>query len=424
MQILILTSGSRGDVQPYVALGQGLKASGHDVTVCTSSNFEGFITDHGLDYAYMNDALIRFIQTGPGHEAIEASGSLFGWIKKAIELSKTFKPVLRRMLDEQWEAVKRVQPDAIVFHPKAFGGYHIMEKRRIPGFFSLPIPMCSPTTSFPQILFPDLRLGGWYNLLTYKLFILMGAGYRSVGNTWRKDVLGLPPASMFQSQVVKPNGDPMVVLYCYSPQVFPPPPDWPDTTVATGYWFLDTPRTWTPPEYLERFLTSGPPPVYVGFGSISGKDARKTAGIVVEALHKAGQRGILSTGWGGLDTSDVPEDIIKIASVPHDYLFDHVAAVVHHGGAGTTAAGLRAGKPTVICPFFGDQPFWGRCVSNLGAGPRPIPQKRLTAENLANAVKIAATDPEMKKRAADLGTRIRAENGVAKAVDIINLHLS
>jgi sterol 3beta-glucosyltransferase len=186
-----------------------------------------------------------------------------------------------------------------------------------------------------------------------------------------------------------------------------------------GYWFLDQPNDWQPSVELQAFLDAGDPPVYVGFGSMAGRKPQRLAQIVIEALQAANVRGVIATGWGGLDANDLPETIFKIDQAPHDWLFPRMAAVAHHGGAGTTAAGLRAGRPTVICSFIADQPFWGARVYALGVGPKHIPQKQLTVEKLAAAIREATTNPAMRQRAADLGEQIRAEDGVADTVALI-----
>ena len=181
---------------------------------------------------------------------------------------------------------------------------------------------------------------------------------------------------------------------------------------------------WQPPAELLDFLHVGPPPVYVGFGSIAGRDPAGTAETVVRALAQAGQRGVLATGWGGLELAGLPDTIFKLESASHDRLFPHMAAVVHHGGAGTTAAGLRAGKPTVVCPFFGDQPFWGARVAALGVGPKPIPQRLLTADTLAPAIRRAVTDVRTQSRAHELGVKLRTEVGAVRAVEVLELYLT
>ncbi|MFZ6028546.1 MAG: glycosyltransferase [Chloroflexota bacterium] len=254
---------------------------------------------------------------------------------------------------------------------------------------------------------------GPFNRLSHQFFAMLGPVlYRRPINDWRRNVLGLPPAK----RETHLNGRPVTTLYAYSPSVIPRPADWDDTVVVTGYWFLDAPVGWQPDPALVQFIQNGPPPVYVGFGSMfMGGGVHKTA-MVTTALKLAGQRGVLATGWGGLTKGTNADDIFVVDSVPHDWLFPQMTAIVHHGGAGTTAAALRAGKPGVICPFVGDQFFWGRRVAALGAGPAPIPQRKLTAERLAEAIQKAVTDPLIQSRSAALGEKIRAEDGVGQAV--------
>jgi len=418
MRISIITAGSQGDVQPFVALGQALKRSGHQVSVCTHASFGGFVTQYGLEYRFMNDDMVRFLLSDQGHEVIESADGASGWLKTAVKVNKQFKPIMRRMLEEEWEASQ--DADLIIYHPKAAGGYDIAEKRGIPLIISLPLPLLTPTRAFPCILFSRVKLGGWFNRVSYSFLRYASAMYMGLINRWRREVLKLPSRRITSGTQIRSNGEPVPVLYSYSPHVLPRPSDWPETAVATGYWFLDRENDpWKPSQELEAFLDAGSPPVYVGFGSIAGKDPEKTASTIVEALQISGQRGILASGWGGLAASRLPDTIFKIDQVPHEWLLPQVASVVHHGGAGTTAAGLRAGKPTLVCPFFGDQPFWGARMVALGVGPEPIPQKRLTAERLAAAIRIMATDNDMQRRAAQLGQKIRAEDGVGNAVRFI-----
>ncbi|HUF26315.1 MAG TPA: glycosyltransferase, partial [Gemmatimonadaceae bacterium] len=181
----------------------------------------------------------------------------------------------------------------------------------------------------------------------------------------------------------------------------------------------DRPADWKPPAALKRFLASGEPPVYVGFGSMAGRDPQRVTGIVIDALQSVGLRGVLATGWGGLTSDGLPDTMFPLGDVPHDWLFPRMTAVVHHGGAGTTAAGLRAGRPTVICPFFGDQPFWGWRVHELGVGSEPIPQKKLTAGRLAAALRQVTALPVIRRNADALGDKIRSEDGVANAIAVV-----
>jgi sterol 3beta-glucosyltransferase len=209
------------------------------------------------------------------------------------------------------------------------------------------------------------------------------------------------------------------MLSAYSPSIIPHPTDWPATVAVTGYYFLDAQTDWQPSPALQAFLAAGAPPVYIGFGSMAGRNPEQLATLVLEALAQSGQRGLLLTGWGGLRPETVPDSVFVVNSAPHGWLFPRMAAVVHHGGAGTTAEGLRAGVPTVIVPFVFDQPFWGARVNALGLGPAPIPQKKLTADRLAHAIRVAVTDSGMRQRAKACGAAIRAENGIGNAVHFI-----
>jgi UDP:flavonoid glycosyltransferase YjiC (YdhE family) len=246
----------------------------------------------------------------------------------------------------------------------------------------------------------------------------MWQGFRSADRLARQKVLGLPAAPFWGPY----NADRVhhyPILYGYSPSVIPPPPDWDKNIHVTGYWFLDPAADWTPPSALMEFLQAGSSPVYVGFGSMSSRKPEETADLVLQALARTRQRAILLSGWGGLRKADLPSSVLMVDSIPFSWLFPRVAAVVHHGGAGTTAAGLRAGVPSVVIPFFGDQPFWGQRIAELGVGPAPIPRQKLTVERLAQAIQKAVTDQTMRQCAAHLGAKIQAEDGIARAVAIV-----
>jgi sterol 3beta-glucosyltransferase len=204
--------------------------------------------------------------------------------------------------------------------------------------------------------------------------------------------------------------------------VLPKPPDWETVHHVTGYWSLDPQPDWEPSAELARFLDSGPPPVYIGFGSMSDKDPERRARTALRALRLAGQRGVISTGWGGVARLETPVEVLFVDDVPHGWLFGRTAAVVHHGGAGTTGAGLRAGVPSLIVPFAGDQHAWAERAVKLGVGPKMQDARSLTAEGLADAVRRAVGDAALRARAAALGERIRAEKGVDRAVEVIERH--
>ncbi len=420
MKIFIATVGTRGDIQPYVALGKGLMAAGHEVMVCTTANFESFVTTHGLHYGYMNSDILKLIDTDSGREALEQSGGTVARLKAYADLYKQVKPMQARMAAEAGQAAAQFGPELVIGHPKAMVSPHLAEKYGVPYVMSLPLPLLTPTAEFPALIFPKLPLGAGYNRWTYNLSIkLAWSQYRDVINEWRVRDLGLAPAPKKFNEMVLANGQPTPTLYPYSEHILPRPADWPATTLVPGYWFLEREADWRPSAELEAFLAAGPPPVYIGFGSMAGKDSAKKAQIALEALRQTGQRGLLATGWGGMAVDKLPETVFKLEAAPHDWLFERVSAVVHHGGAGTTAAGLRAGKPTIICPFMADQPFWGSRVAALGVGSEPIPQKKLTAAKLSAAIEQVLGDAALQQRATAIGQKISAEDGVGRAVAFI-----
>jgi sterol 3beta-glucosyltransferase len=408
MRILISTFGTRGDIQPFVALGEGLQAAGYEVAICTPEGFRPSIESSALGYAYADNEFLALTE-----QTLQAKS-----MRARIAIGKRFPAVIRRVLDDEWRAAQALRPDAIVYHTKSLGSYHIAEKLGIPQVLALPLPTTA-TRDFPYPFFAGMQLGGGFNRFTYRLMGLALAMWAGTTNDFRVKTLGLPPLGRFADLLKGPDGRPVPVLYPYSSHLVPVPQDFPPHVHVTGYWFLDQAQGWSPGPELTRFMEAGATPVYVGFGSMGGTHPEARAQIVLAALAKAGQRGVLASGWGALKAGDLPQNAIMIDSAPHDWLFPRMAAVVHHGGAGTTAAGLRAGKPSVICPFLGDQPFWGWAVHKAGVGPKPIPQRKLTAERLAEAVTVAVGDQGMRRCAAELGEKICAEDGVARAVEII-----
>jgi len=334
-------------------------------------------------------------------------------------LTQTTNPIALQAGGDCWTACQ--ETDAILYSPLGLHiAPHIAEKLDVPaiGTFELPVHQ---TRSFPGYGSPTQRsLGRLGNSLTHITGqAILFLPYSSLVNSFRQRQLGLPPLRRWIHYGTRWQAR-MPVVYGFSPLVVPRPPDWGRHIEITGYWFLDTPGSWEPPPMLASFLSAGPPPVYVGFGSMISRDAERITDIVVQALRRTKQRGLLATGWGGLSQADLPEDVLLVESVPHDRIFHKVAAVVHHGGAGTTSAALRSGVPSVIVPFFFDQPFWGQRVLELGVGPPPVPYRRLSAERLADAIEAAVNDGRMRAQAAALGARIRAEDGVARAVEAIS----
>ena len=405
MRVAIQTLGTRGDIQPYIALALGLTAKGHDVQLAAPVQFGVMIRAHGIAHAPLPGEFLALLDTPEGKAAIAGGRGFSGGFK----LLKHVRPLMGTLMDEEWSAVESFAPDVIVHHPKSIASPHMAEALARPCILASPLPGFTPTSAFSSPLLPFASLGP-LNRISHALAIkgtdlLFG---RTIAE-WREDRLGLPRRPSFRRSYG--------TLYAYSPKVVPVPPDWGSDVLVSGYWFLDS-ATWQPEAELAAFLDAGEPPVYVGFGSMPGIDPRRMAAIVVEALAKTGRRGLLATGGGALEVPDAPRSVHVIAGAPHDKLFPKVAATVHHGGAGTVAASLRAGIPTAICPFFGDQPFWARRVAELGVGSKPLDRKSLSSDHLASAIETLY-DPGTRQRAAALGAAIRQEDGVAAAIGFI-----
>jgi sterol 3beta-glucosyltransferase len=411
MKVTMIAVGSRGDVQPYVALGIGLKAAGHDVVLATHDDFRDFVGEHGLEFASIGGSPRAMMQTEQGRRMATSGTNPWPFVL-------TFRRIFSEFADEVIDTTLRIteNADAMIYSIFALAAYDVAEKRGIPALPAMLQPM-TRTRYFPLQPHPRGKRSRLWNMMTFVgAQQMFGQAFKGLNNRWRHERLGLPPLP-FAGMYSLLDTRRVPALYGYSPTVVPKPPDWGSHLHVTGYWFLDRSQDWKPPAKLVEFLEAGPPPVYVGFGSMTTRNPRQATEMVVRALQRTGQRGVLLSGWGALHTEDLPEDVFCIDSAPHDWLFPRMAAVVHHAGAGTTGAALRSGVPSFGVPFFGDQHFWADRATRLGVGPRYIPQERMTADRLASAMRQAVTDPEMKRRAAMVGKRIGAERGVENAVE-------
>jgi sterol 3beta-glucosyltransferase len=411
MLIKILAMGSRGDVQPYVALGVALKQAGAQVQIVTLEVFAPFVRSYGLECYPIQGDLTGVMNSAVADNARRADNPL--------KFALSFKELQKLAVSLQAGFFAACQDaDLVIYHPGMVLGYYAAQARGIPSVLGLPFPM-TPTRAYPSLIFYEgPRLGGAYNWLTHKalqqIFWTMASG--NLRDYWKGEFGRLPEnfGNPFPRQT---RASHPTVVSC-SPHVFAQADDFPPHVHHTGFWFLAEAPGWQPDPKLRAFLDAGDAPVYVGFGSIGDpKQAAQTARIVADALQRTGQRGILATGWQGGSSEKLPDTMFTLESAPHAWLFPRMAAVVHHGGAGTTAAGLRAGVPAVVVPHGLDQPGWARRVRELGVGAS-LAQRRLTAENLAGAIQFVLKS-EVREKARALGEKIRAEAGAETAASII-----
>lgn len=421
MKILVLTLGTRGDVQPFVALAVAARDRGHAVVLAAPERFRALVAAHGLDLVRIDDGPLALMDGVAG-------AAVSGGMRAKLTLARAMPASFGRVLEDCATIARGPGSDAdvVVHNGQVIGAPHVAELLGVPCVLALTVPVYVPTREFP---WPGASLPpwlpGWANRAGYVGMRGPAVVFARVVDDWRGRDLGLPRRRGRHDPLRRPDGGPVPVLNAVSRHVVPPPGDWPPSVTTTGYWFLPAARPGLPAG-VEEFLAAGEPPVLVGFGSMAGADPAATTRTVLDAVRAAGLRAIVATGWGGLVAAqvvaaevvagEVPASVLVVDDVPHDVLLPRVAAVVHHGGAGTTAAAAAAGRPQVVCPFVADQPFWARRVHDLGVGPAPVPQRRMTAAALAAALRTATADPDVAARAAALGSRIREEDGTAAAV--------
>ncbi|KAF9886851.1 hypothetical protein FE257_010974 [Aspergillus nanangensis] len=424
LNIVIQIVGSRGDVQPFIALGNALQRHGHRVRIATHDVFADFVRDSYLEFfpiggdpaqlmAYMvkNPGLIPQIRTLREGEIK----------KKQLMVAEMLDGCWRSCIDDDPVSQEPFVADAIIANPPSFAHIHCAQALGIPVHLMFTMPWSS-TRAFPHPLANlhstsmNARTANWVSYGVVEWLTWQGLG--DVINRWRATI-DLAPVPGTEGPCLAEALE-VPFTYCWSPALVPKPWDWPAHIDVCGFFFSD-PSPYTPSPDLAEFLQAGPPPVYIGFGSIVLDNPQKLIDTVLAAVARAGVRAIVSKGWSEL-AGPVDANVFYIGDCPHSWLFQHVAAVVHHGGAGTTACGLLNARPTTIVPFFGDQPFWGNMVAQAGAGPDPIPHAFLDPQNLAAAIQFCLT-PGAIAAAEEIARRMQTESGVEEAVDSFHRQL-
>jgi sterol 3beta-glucosyltransferase len=401
VHITILALGSRGDALPYAALGGGLKAAGHRVRFITFESFASIAAAHELEFHPI---------PGDAQQLVASGGAdMLGLVLSFSSLAKRYAQSLSDPRLGETDLILNQLPAALF-------GFDLAEKYGIPMMQASVIPLAR-THVFPLMGFPRLSLPGC-NKLTYRIGEQMAwQMFRPVINNWRKYTLGLRPHPI-QGYFDQLGTRKFPILNGFSGHIVPRPADWNEHIHVTGYWFPNE-AGWQPPKDLLSFLDAGSPPIFIGFGSMPVKDPQKATEIALEALRQSGQRGILNTGWGGLGSRSLPDSVFQIDYTPYGWLLPRMAMSVHHGGSGTTAFSLRSGKPSCVIPFVFDQFYWGERIARLGVGPQPIPYQKLTVERLRDAIQAGVHDSAIRENAASLGQKLRAEQGIQNAINIV-----
>jgi sterol 3beta-glucosyltransferase len=405
MRALLLTVGSRGDVQPFVALGSRLRAEGHDAVLAAPAMFGDLAAAYSVPFVPLD------------LDMSEVGAVLAG--RHGLRHLMTFcQSMGRRAAGVLPGATEAAGPgaDVVVHHPVLPIGQHLAEYLGVPAVVAQPIPALVPTGAFPSAVWP-CRMPRILNRASYSTARrLTGHWSRRDIDRWRRDVLALPPRRRRNDPLLAADGTAVVVLHSFSRHVLPRPADWPANAHVTGYWLLPAEPGWSPPRRLAEFLGHGDPVVYLGFGSMPTPEAERLAAAMVMAISQAGARAVVTSLSPELRRLLPASRFLVIRSAPHDWLFPRVHAVVHHGGAGTAAAAVLAGRPQIIWPFGVDQHFWARRLTTLGVAPQALPVRALDGRTLAAAVNRVLTDREMASRAAELGVCVRAEDGLGQAV--------
>jgi sterol 3beta-glucosyltransferase len=416
MKISILTTGTRGDTQPYIALGKELKELGHEVKVAAFENYKGLVEGHGLNFHPIEGDISK-ISKEMAKSSIESDSPIkfFTSFRKMRPYIKDKQIAMQRDL---FEACK--EAEAIIYHPGAAIGEFAGEHFSVPTILATPFPM-APSKEYPALIFYHMRWGKSANLLTHKLF---EKGFwmmvkSPIGQYWKEQFGELP--KNFVNPYTKEATAHHTSVMSMSQHVFPQSNE---QTKGLGYWFLDEDlSSWQPPQDLVSFIESGKPPVYVGFGSIYDENAAETTKLVLESLRNAGKRGIIGMGWNTMEGMEEYEDMYFIESIPHTWLFPKMAGVIHHGGAGTTAAAFRTGVPSVVVPHGNDQFAWGKRTEELGVGSSPIPRKKLTVDNLTEGIN-KMLEMEIVENAIELGKKLQRENGARDTAHYIDSFLN
>lgn len=415
-KVLIASLGTRGDVQPYASLALEFARLGADVVVATGEGFEGMIAKAGVRYCPLPIDYQKLLAAPDIQDALYT----FKGKIKAARMTKRLQKDVARALYEQTVSDK---PDLILYNFKASTIVFAARKLNVPALPTCLQPILTATSQYPISALDLPNLGTLGNRASWWVFgTLFRLGIKPLLGSMRALTGDTVTSGADLMTGHDPHGRAPLSLQGYSSALVPTPDDWPDHALSCGYWFTEPDQDYVPPDELTAFLNDGAPPIYIGFGSMPSKDPVRLTETILQSLERVNCRAILATGWGGLTAKHLPNSlrtrVFVMEKAPHSWLFPKCAAVVHHGGAGTTHEALRWGKPSLIVPVFGDQPFWGKRVAALGAGPAPIKPKRLTAETLATAL-TQITQAAYQRKAEEVSRQMTEELGARGTAQLL-----
>ena len=420
MNIAMIAIGSRGDIVPHLALSQGLVKAGHNVYLITHLAFEGLVQSYHIPFFALDDEPKEFFQAEGGSTLLDKGTSPARFAELLAQRIAESTPLYMQRSQEACQEADLI----IAAFPCFLIGHAIAEKYRKRLVMTMLQPMMLSTTAFPEP--PDTRLPQWPRPLGKRLNQRshskaqqgFGQMFLPSANAARRSLFNLPPLpdSFYTSLPAAAE----CILCGYSPLLVPKPADWSEKIHLTGFWTLGHQEDWQPESELVDFLRAGPAPIYIGFGSMRSYQPVATVELVEEALTHIGQRGILLVDPDVYRTHRRSDTLYLTNETAHDWLFPQMQAIVHHGGAGTTAASLRAGLPTVVVPSIAEQFFWGSLVARIGVEPSPTSRTQLTARKLARKLEAALHNTEIKQKARELGQRLRGENGIEQAIKAIH----
>ncbi|MEU9622991.1 MULTISPECIES: glycosyltransferase [unclassified Streptomyces] len=418
--IIYSNHGSRGDIQPYLALAYALNQAGHTSVLAGPRRFGPFAAEYGVEFAPLNDEMMDL------HARRDVQEILMNNDRPTPEQTKLRETIAKELmprlypiiLREMWEAAADGADIVVYTHSSRQATHQIAERLGVPHVLAPLYPHFVPSRDYPAGVglspSPD-NLADHERAERQPLDPLS----HSLITAWRAETLGLPPRAGWLDFRHHVDGTPTPVIHGFSPHVLKHSEDWPEWVHTTGFWSLPASASWQPPEDLQRFLENGEPPVFVGFGSMRGLEPEDVGRTVLEAVRNTGNRALVVEGWGGIKITESADDVYVAHDVPYDWLFPRVKAAVHAGGTGTHNAALLAGIPQVTCPFHREQLMWAEYLHELGVAPAPIQLRDLTTEALSAAIRSATTDPSVARRVAELAEKVGGDDGCGTAVRIL-----